>query len=875
MSNFSDFLNNVIEDLNFKYGFDIEASDFKPELIFSYGDYQIPKEPGKRDGDSRGVGHTKMFWHQKFQVWLPKDVFNATRSVSADSAGLPSLSVTDKNIILEKLKGVKGNLDVMSFVSEASNLYGKALESDDPKIMTEINKEIKDSLSKFNSKNAASISSRTKVIKDITESFGESVGQSIKRLILRADDPSKIKSIADKGIKEKKEKYEPELDPNQKQFSKNDRKYILNVIKQYHKEGVPAILKRLIGKYPKHLLEELKDASEKYGDVKGLADYLADYESLRDELKRWQGVVPEKQPGKSMPGIATALKPIEDFINKVKNKLEIENYDDTFLAYTERLLKAVKDYSKSNKKIPELEWAIVDILGGEEAERRDSFVNAWRDARVPGVTKFVTQLPHKLSDIFDFEKYEISESDLLEDPQAIYRNLKKLDSKPPYLKEILDLKNKPIKFENIVIEDETGDIVEDVSRLNLEDKELAEQVKSLLREDKKDLIKRIRDEGLTEEEIKERSKRFRDTIKNENREELLKNINELDAKELEMLESKFEFRKKNISELRKELRQMKKLDQDSLKNHLTKLKRTLSESDDDQKIVKKIDKLEKDIKALGTMTDKQKEDVKKSISEMEDVLEQSLSSKKSIQDMLKRFNSMDSWLSDMRKKKREFERDEKLKKNREVDLSELTDAEIKDYIQKFQDAMIVHYIKTHPEIVYKTVPNEDMGKKIDKLEKDLQKLKDKEEKNKKDLSDIKELEERLSKMEQFKNKREKRDVEDSVEEIKKLRQRLQDLYDGKGKKLMITPEDYIDYVNKAKVEEEEMKKILEKADVDFQNLMKRNMDRFDVKTSSLNNILKEHSSSILYKIEKSASQAPNMLIKAELSSIHKILKDII
>jgi len=369
---------------------------------------------------------------------------------------------------------------------------------------------------------------------------------------------------------------------------------------------MPSIIKKLIGKYPKKILEDLNDASEKYGDIKGVAKYLDDYEDLKEDLSKWQGLVPNSQPGRSMPEINGLVKPVLDFINKVKKTLDIPSYDSTFLAYTENVLEAIKAYGRSNKRIPEFEWAIVDILGGQDSDKRESLVSAWRDAKVPGITKIVSELPRKLSDTFDFTKYEVSEKEFFNNPDRLYKNLKNMEGKPKYLKDILDLRNKPVKFEQIVVEDDEGNTLDDASRLNLEDQEFIDQVKKLLKEDKKEKIKEIKEEGLTPEELKERSKNYKDTVKNENRENLLKNINEIDSKELDLLENKFEERKKQITELRKKLRGLKKLDETSLKTHLTDLKKTLSESEEDQKIVKKIIKLEEQLRSVRTMTDKQK-----------------------------------------------------------------------------------------------------------------------------------------------------------------------------------------------------------------------------------------------------------------------------
>jgi hypothetical protein len=263
--------------------------------------------------------------------------------------------------------------------------------------------------------------------------------------------------------------------------------------------------------------------------------------------------------------------------------------------------------------------------------------------------------------------------------------------------------------------------------------------------------------------------------------------------------------------------------------------------------------------------------------------------------MLKRFKDMDSWIKDIDKKQRDVKKQEKQEKNREIDLSELPDAQVREYLQRFEDAMIVNYINKFPEIMYKFVPDDVVEKKIQKAEKDLKQIQDKESKNKKDEKDIAELKLQIDKLDKNKNKKVLRDDDEAVEEIKKLRERLQAMHDGK--KLMITPEDYLKYVAEAKLKDAAMRKILEKAKVDFENMMKedkiiyklkdyqdkkekpRNLTREaptkEKEDTKKSHILDKFSETIYYKIDKLTNNAPNEFIKAELMSISSRIKDLL
>lgn len=901
MDSFTSILDNVISELNIKYGFNLEAADFKPELVMSYGDGVIPNKPGSKDGDSQGTGHTKKFWDQRNHVWLPKDLYNATRSITPSSAGLKNMSKEDKAILLDKMKDIKGDLEVMDFIKSTSSLFDKLFateddfknrKEDEESVISKINKEIKDSLKRFVSENASAIDSRSKVISDVDKTFGSDVAQAVKKVILRAKNQNKAKSIIEEGVDTTNYDYSPEFNPSQKELTKEDRNYILKLLKEYGKEGVPSILKKLIGKYPKKILTDLKDASEKYGDVKGIVIYLGDYEEKKEELRKWQDNEPAFLPERGMPEIEGLLKPVSDFINKVKKTLDISNYENTFLGYTEQVINAIKAYSRSSKRIPEFEYAIVDILSGEHLDKNSSLTKAWRDAKVPGMTKLMADLPTKLSDEFDFEKYEVVRKNFKDNPDLLYKNMDKMESQPKFMKDMLRLKSNPPKFEHVETSlDDEGKVKLEKFKLNKEDLEFVEQVKSLMKEDNKEKNKEIRDDGQDDKQIKQRNKDFKDSIKTENREELLKTINDLDAKELAQLESDFEKRKKQITDLRKKLRAIKKIDEASLLDHLKELRMTLTDSEQDTKILKRVQKLEDQIKTVKTMSDKQKEEVKSELEAIEEELEKSMNSKDSIQKMLKRFKDLDSWVKDLDKKKKDDNKRVKEEKNRYVDTSELSESDLKEYLKNFEDAMVVHYLNEFPEMMYEKVPNESILKRVDKLNKELKELEAKEDKTKKDEQAIKDLKSEITKMEGSTTKK-LRDEAGALSEIRKLRERFKSLNNGKDV-LMLSEDDYKKYVSEVKVKDEAMQKILEKAGVDFERMRKddpivyklkdyedkkekpRSLTRHDKTDEKKSSVALAHSDSIFYKLEKMASISEDAYIKAEILDISEKLKDLI
>jgi hypothetical protein len=110
-------------------------------------------------------------------------------------------------------------------------------------------------------------------------------------VVLRSPSIEKAKEVLKENTPKKEEvvfDYEPEMDKSKKSLTKDDRKYLQNYIKKNHREGLKGLFKKMKGKYSDKLIEEIRDASEKYGDLEGVYEYLEDYEKKQEDFKEWQ-----------------------------------------------------------------------------------------------------------------------------------------------------------------------------------------------------------------------------------------------------------------------------------------------------------------------------------------------------------------------------------------------------------------------------------------------------------------------------------------------------------------------------------------------------------------------------------------------------------
>lgn len=896
MSKFQEILSNIADSLSLKYGFEIDASDFKPELIFTYGEQDIPGKPGKKEGDAVGTGPTKKFWNSKYKVWLPKDLYNAMLSLSADSVSIKKMTKEDKEVLMNKLKDIKGDIDVSGFVSTLTDDFSKYFKveseieskieegrskskdnsdkskkeiSDLRSKSKEMEEILKKSLQKFVKEKSSQIESRNKSLQEIDKIFGSEIAQGVKKVILRKDKPSEISSSIEKSIPVgETQSYTPKFDKDKKEFTKKDIEWLANVLKSKYKEGVGGIIKEMAGKFNKDLIDDIEDAARKYKGVTGIGVFLKDYEEKKKDIEKYQKNTPNMQPGTNISEIRNALKPVENFINKAKSKLRLVGYDDSFMAYTEKVLDAIKAYSASNKKVPEFEFALIDILGGEESEKRSGLTNAWRDAKVPNISKLMTQLPKKLSDSFDFDSYEVSEKEFLDNPDKLYQRINKMEKKPSYLKDILELRKKPIKFEPFLIEDEEGNIEEDISRLNMNDQDFINQIKEVLKDDHKKMIEKIRDEGLSPEKIKERRKDFKDTVKDEKKEDLLKTISDQDVKQMEELEKKQEKSQEKVNQLRKELRDISKQDLGALTKEKKDLQDKIDETDDKEKkdkMFKKLKKIEESIQMSKGKGEEALKKIKEDLEKAEKDLTEQEYKRDSIKDMQKRFKDLDAWLKDIESKS-------KGKSEKEYKMVDVPKETKDEYLKNFQDAMIVYYLNKYPDILYETV---DKGQVPTSKMKELQDLQKKveEKKNKKDEEKLKKLKDEIEKMESTGKTRVPRSEADVLKEIEKLRKRLKEVYQNRA---IITPKEYEKYVKDLKVKNDDMKEILNKADVDFKNLLQKDkLEKEDKVKNKESYVAEAYRNTLFYKLEKLASKSNDPFIQAELLVISEKLREIV
>jgi hypothetical protein len=882
-----------------KLGFDIEASYFSPMVDLEYrGD--IPEQSGK-GGDKVGVGPKTKYWSESKKVWLPQDLFNSTLKGMGDLNFKP-MALESKNALIQELqklsnskinyekvvdklsehyseflgalkeesksknfkdlKNVKTRIDkIKKQLEEAKNKGQKVIfeepdgQSKSPKKITveelekelskleelldlnnDLEKNIKNEALGFISENKQTLDKNNSVLKDIHKSFGEEISKVLKRLILRSKSKQEIIDLFEEKISVT---YVPKYSPDQKSFTEKDRNFLLGLSKK-REQSVTKFLQEAEKYFPSKLIKDLKDASEIFGELKGIGEFLEDYElkSVKEKLREYQNLedtrkkyIKDDGGGTGIMGpvknISQIVEPVEKFLNKIKNlPIAKSEYEDSFLGYTEELLKIVKKYEGYSKRMPEVEAILVDILSGED-ESKSGLMAAWRDAKIQDISKIMSNISEKFSDAFQSAGYEVSKKELAKNPKLFYENLEK-GNQPFWVKDLLKLKNKPVKFEELEIEKSDGSI-QFKTELNLKDQEFLKKVIPLFKKKNKEEIEEIINEGLTKEQIKERDKIFKDKTKKDDRKELEKFLSPEDKKKLDILEKSLDSSEKNIKELRQQLKSISKKDVDTIKEKIDKLEKDLTDKNlsqkDADKLIKNIIKLKEDLSKAMSQSDQDKNDIKKKIEETQKDLEIKLNNRNDMKDKLKVFADIDSWSGNIIK---EINERNKLKNN-DIDLSTLTDSEKKDLIQKFTDVAVVSFLKEFPEITKKREIKEDYFKKIDSLQNKIDEIKNKKDKTKKEDDLVEELEEEIKNLERTSYRIVEKDEKESILAVKEIRKRFQEIFEEEKRKAIQNEDDpnkvYLrflineDQFKKFKKEvnelNEKQKEILDKAKIDY------------------------------------------------------------
>lgn len=478
------YIDSYLSSINKKYSFLVEAVEFTPkiELVIK----ELPKNPGKTVGQKLKSKGMDLFWNGK--AWLPSDVFNGSLKLVEDKIELNNIDPEKEKILNKALNNISGTLDMDSVIKA----YEKSQEEfykikDQGKDTSDIEKLMEKSMKGMEDKIKSSIDSREKSLIEISNSLGKDIAKTIKKIILRTETKDKAKNSLEKSLKinrDKKEeleknKYTPELDPDKKEFDKNDRKFMVGLVKKHHKEGLRGITKQMVKYFNKDLINEVILASRKYGGVPGLLEYFSDYVEKSKNLKK---NMPKMDPALEYESLTKYVNNIIPFLRKVRDE-DAKGYYNSVFEDLFDTLKIIQKYQRSNKKNPEIEAEIINLLGSD-----GKLMSKIRKTRLP----MVNDLVNLQKEMFNLFKPKETEMTLEE-----YTQKKDDTGRVPREKNKQD--NELLKDLKKMINDAKEDLSDD-------EKELAKKYRTKFKEKQKE----IKDMDLTKEEIRERNKKFKE-----------------------------------------------------------------------------------------------------------------------------------------------------------------------------------------------------------------------------------------------------------------------------------------------------------------------------------------------------------------------------
>lgn len=742
-------LDSVVSALTSNYGFNLEASN-SYEIDFVFKNKNIPNDPGKKDGDTFGEGNSKLYWDNKLKVWIPTDVFNATRS-SLGELNFNKIDPLSKENLLNDLKNLKYDLAIKEFVSSLSSDFKEYFseKEDDKKLKKE--KEIIKNFNSFFSSIDSEIKKRNEIISKIYKDYGPDFAKKIKRIILRVDDTKEIINIL---IKQIPIDYTPKKEDSKKDLNKEDLIYLKSIIRKKPDISRGDFVKLVQDKFNPVLIKLIERAWEVYGNPKSFyINFLDDYDKnktrLKLELSEGQNILLLRK--KQIDGISPVVDPIYEFLNKVKKVTEKDKYENSFLGYTEKFLDAVQNYASSPKQYAEIDYAISEILTGINLLDKEGLVKVWKKAKIPKISDLFDRLGEKLSDVLSFKELQIkvpSDSDSVtyeELSQNAYNNLKKVQNAPAYFKNFENLLKKLPKFEYVEIGD-TEEKKKTVRKLNKEDLEFIEQIKILIPEKEQKELNDIIFPGMSKEEIKFKREVFKENLEKKEKDKLLKYFWKNDKKQftdMEDLEKEISKKKSEISEKEKNISENKKIIQKKLKEDvvldlerkINNLEKKLNKEDDPKNIEemqkelgiyrKQREKITEDQKKKSEEVQKELDEIQKETKNLSKELKSLKNKRKTQEENNKMYLDLGSWYKgilqkadqakkyekslEFRRSKilKEKERLEKKNKILQDDLKKSTNSNLKEEIKKqvdFNDSEIKFLDKALKELSYDLSP---------------------------------------------------------------------------------------------------------------------------------------------------------------------------
>jgi len=255
--------------------------------------------------------------------------------------------------------------------------------------------------------------------------------------------------------------YVPRYDENKEEFTKDDRKWLLQHLKSHSFfGGTKGLVKYMGDKFNNNLKQTIYDAARKFGDLEGVIKFLIDYDTLKNKLPK--GKSPEQTGPAQRLDIAGPIKKIKTYLEKVKEEYPKE-YNGSFYQYTDKILDKLQKYQRIGERYPRLEKEVLSIFVGD-GEDNPGLIKNWRKLNVKGVSEVIKDIYSKL--VPYTEKEEIRKKDIIDPPKesplaALEKEIKMLSEKPSKVEDLEIELNKEMKGEK---RKRVKEIVKDVKK---------------------------------------------------------------------------------------------------------------------------------------------------------------------------------------------------------------------------------------------------------------------------------------------------------------------------------------------------------------------------------------------------------------------------
>lgn len=277
--------------------------------------------------------------------------------------------------------------------------------------------------------------------------------------------------------------YTPELDEKKEEFTKEDIKWLLNILKSHSfSGGVKGLVKRMGDKFNNDLKQTIYDASRVHGDIEGVVKFLTNYDKLKDKLPK--GKSPENKSRSRAPdmdiedtrklklkgeSIKSNIKRVKEHLKEVKEKHPKE-YEGSFYQHTDKVMTKLLDYLNSSAKSTKIENDFIELFTTDDIDDKYGLLKGWKRLRVKNVTPAIEDIYLKITSYFEHPK-PLSEKEILDPPKVDMKSLTDLEKDVHKLEKNRPSVDEPeIEVNKKLKEDKRKDIREEVKDVDSEDK---------------------------------------------------------------------------------------------------------------------------------------------------------------------------------------------------------------------------------------------------------------------------------------------------------------------------------------------------------------------------------------------------------------------